>query len=90
MDPEIEIFLLPDGDKSLLGLIFIFIVCSDRSAEICMVCHSEDVFGTSSGSCCYSSDRRGSTLAMNSLISLALRASCFLCFLHIPPSLVEK
>lgn len=45
MDPEIEIFMLTDGDKSLLGLIFIFIVCCDRNIEICMYMSQLGCFG---------------------------------------------
>lgn len=33
MDPEIEIFMLTDGDKSLLGLNFTFIVFSDGTLK---------------------------------------------------------
>lgn len=45
MDPEVEIFMLTDGDKSLLGLIFIFIVCCDRNIEICMYMSQLGCFG---------------------------------------------
>lgn len=40
MDPEIEIFVLTDGDRSLLGLIPVFVVLLTGILKSVRACHS--------------------------------------------------
>lgn len=85
MDPETEIFMLTDGDgdKSLLGLIPVFVVSLTGMLKSVRACHSSDVFGRSRGSCCHSKERMDSSAGgaavrpWATLFILALHASYF-------------